>query len=209
MRYLKILLGGIFCIVMISCNLFSPKNISNDFRWKNKKFSQPYSVVFQYTPEVQTELPKKREPWFYNATDSIDTDKKYNIQSLLEKKLGKRNIFFNDSSTVTLRIEKLLFKEYAESIKVYNDEVEYIGDSTQDFFIFEISGSMIKNDSVFQQVTIKHHYNNEPRESYVFDGVIVMGGGNASASKMIENSISEFSYRVYEALNEKIETAGK
>ena len=91
MRYLKILLGGIFCIVMISCNLFSPKNISNDFRWKNKKFSQPYSVVFQYTPEVQTELPKKREPWFYNATDSIDTDKKYNIQSLLEKKLGKRN----------------------------------------------------------------------------------------------------------------------
>ena len=145
----------------------------------------------------------------YTAADSSDTDKKYHIKTLLQEKFGNRNIFFSDSSTVKLRIEKLLFREYSEPVTVYDEDAEYVGESTQDFFIFEISGSLLMKDSVAQQVIIEHHYNNEPRESYVLDGVIVMGGGNASASKMIENSINEFSYRVYEAINEKIETAGK
>lgn len=209
MRLIKLFLSCIIFLTMVSCNLLSPKNLSNDLRWKNKKFSQPYGIVLQYTPAVNTELPKNREPWFYTAADSSDTDKKYHIKTLLQEKFGNRNIFFSDSSTVKLRIEKLLFREYSEPVTVYDEDAEYVGESTQDFFIFEISGSLLMKDSVAQQVIIEHHYNNEPRESYVLDGVIVMGGGNASASKMIENSISEFSYRVYEAINEKIETAGK
>ncbi|WP_417358403.1 hypothetical protein [Flavobacterium sp.] len=209
MRYIKLLLSGMMLTTVISCNLFSPKNISNDFRWKNKKFDQPYGINLQYIPEVKTELPTSREPWFYNATDSTDTDKKYRVEELLEKKFRKRNIVYSQSAKVILRIDKLLFKEYAEPVQVYDGDMEYIADSTQDFFIFEISASLIKNDSLIQHINLQHHYNNEPRESYVFDGVIVMGGGNASASKMIENSISEFSYRVYQAISEQSENMGK
>lgn len=51
-------------MTLFSCNLLSPKNLSNDFSWKNIKFTQPFEVHLQYTPEMETDLPKNRKPGF-------------------------------------------------------------------------------------------------------------------------------------------------
>ncbi|MES2486278.1 MAG: hypothetical protein V4581_10085 [Bacteroidota bacterium] len=196
MRYFTSFLACISCFLMLSCSL---KNVSNDFRWKNQKFKESYSLGFEYTPQITIEIPKIDEPWFYDSADTVNADRKYRVEELLQKKFSKRNMVFNESSEVRLRIEKLLFKEYLESVTV-NDESGSIGESSKDYFIFEISGSLIRNDSVIASVSAEHKYNNEPQESDIFDGVIVMGGGNARADKMIENTINEFTYRVYQAI---------
>ena len=64
MRYVKLLFSGTVSMTLFSCNLLSPKNLSNDFSWKNIKFTQPFEVHLQYTPEMETDLPKKRKPGF-------------------------------------------------------------------------------------------------------------------------------------------------
>lgn len=188
--------------------MLSLKNVSNDFRWKNKKFKEPYALTLEYTPQIINEIPKIGEPWFYDKKDTIAADVNYRVKELLEKKMGKRNIVFNDSSAVTLKIEKLLFKEYAESVTV-NSEDGVVGESSKDYFIFEISGSLIKDGVVISQVSAEHKYNNEPQESDFIDGVIVMGGGGARADRMIENTINMFTYRVYAAITEPQPTVVK
>jgi len=205
-RYYSYSVLFVVCLVLTSC--FSAKNVSNDFMWKNKKFKETYPVRLEYSPEVTTDITHTHGPWFYNLNDTVDAAKNYKVRELLESKMGKRNMVFKDSSAITLRIDKLLFKEYDESVTV-NNESGSIGDSYKDYFIFEISGSLLKNDSVLAKVNVLHEYNNEPQESSLISGMIVIGGKNARADKMIENSMSLFSYRVYKAITEPEKAVAK
>ncbi|WP_159799181.1 hypothetical protein [Flavobacterium sp. MK4S-17] len=196
---IKLLIFAGIALMASSCNMLSFENLSNDFKWKNKKFKNQVEINFQYQPEVIAKLHK--DVWFYDAEDSIGAEKKYKVKELLEKKLRKRNIVFNTSSEIALRLDTILFEEYSENITVTDADNEVIGDADKDTFIFRISGRLIKNDSVLFKIRAAHEQINEPRESYTIPGVIVMGaGGAANADRMIENAINEFSYRVYEKL---------
>ncbi len=94
----------------------------------------------------------------------------------------------------------MVFQEYSESKSVYsNDGLEYLNESEQDFFKFKIVGS-IKSKRLEEEIAVKKEHNTDPRESYTISGIIVKDGINANAIKMIENTINEFSYRVYEKL---------
>jgi|GEM_PF-2651139 len=191
----------VLLVVLTSCgSLVNPNNISNSWRWKGKKFKQPVELAFHYQPQITVDLPIKDEPWFYNAKDSVGAAENYNVKQLLEKKLKKRNIQMNGNGITVLKIDRLLFKEYSESVSVTSIEGEYLGDSSKDFFVFEITGSLVRNDSVIKQFTTKYAHNNEPSESILLSGHIVMDGGGARADKMIENALNEFSYRVYQEL---------
>ncbi|MES2484387.1 MAG: hypothetical protein V4581_00340 [Bacteroidota bacterium] len=182
--------------------MLSTKNLSNDYRWKNKKFDSPVTINFLYEPQITIDIPKKDTPYFYNASDTINADKNYYVEELLIAKLDKRNIVLGNEGTIILKLEKLLFKEKSEDVSVIDNNGNYLDQSSKDKFTFEIYGSLVRNDSVIAQLVTIYQHSNEPRESYIIPGQIVMGGGAARADSMIENAINEFSFRVYEKLSE-------
>jgi hypothetical protein len=60
----------------------------------------------------------------------------------------------------------------------------------------EFSQKIISKNS-----SAEYLHNTYPRESHIISGTIAKDGVNAKASKMIENAINDFSYRVYQSLN--------
>ncbi len=183
--------------VLCACNLFSTRNIHNDFRWKNKKFDTPLAVELEYTLELLTDIANAA--FFFEGISEENIDKTFNVQSFLIEKFKKRNIFCNTASNdLKIRIDKLIFKGFSESVAVYsNHQAEYLGNDHKDFFIFEIRGSLFLNGVYYSEVSTNISHNTEPRESYVFSGHIAYGGINAEPKIMVENAINEFSFRTY------------
>lgn len=188
-------------LLFFSCNLLSFRNISNDFKWKNKKFGKPYELVLSYNPQLITKTLKKTEPLFVERADTIDADLKYSVKELLQKKLQKRNIICKDTGAVKLFIDKIKFEEYAEEIALNDNDGNFIGMDDKHFFIFEMEGRIIK-DTVERSVKLRYEHNAEPRESYIIPGMIVHDGIGASTQRMVENAVNIFSYTTYEKLNE-------
>ncbi len=187
-----------------SCNLLSVSNLSNDFLWKNKKFKIPIGLNIDYKPDIVIAIKNNEyQPIFYNINDTLNADNNYRVNEVLINKLKNRNIVSDGSSNVKLIIQKLLFEEYAESTTVYGHESGYLGESTIDNFVFEISGILVyKNDTI--SVNTKHIHKSEPSESILISGWIVWDGRGAKPKKMIENTINTFSYSVYQKLNDSI-----
>jgi len=186
-------------ILYSSCNLLSIRNISNDFKWKNKKFDKDVGMAILYQPEVTVILPKTKEPLFFTIEDSANIDTNYKIKEILLKKFAKRNLIPDENSPIKLTVEKLKFEEYSESISVDDNSGNFMGMDYKDFFIFEIDGILTK-DTIVRKVSIKFQHTTEPRESYVFSGVMVYDGIGASTTRMLENAINLFTYRTYEEL---------
>ena len=196
---LTFLIFSILTFLLISCNAVSIQNTSNDFKWKNKKFDNKFELKLDYKPTIINKIISK-EPIFFDLNDSLSLDINYRIKSTLVKKLKKRNIYLTEKDEIILSVDSLVFQEYSESKSVYsNDGLEYLNDSEQDFFKFKIVG-FIKSKRLAEEIVVKKEHNTDPRESYTISGIIVKDGINANAIKMIENTINEFSYRVYEKL---------
>lgn len=184
-------------LFVFSCNFISLKNISNDFKWKNKKFAEPFNIKFDYKPILNVQVDTINSLFFYKK-DLKKIDTQYNIKNKLIKKLQKRNIKLNLIAKLSLKIDSIFFQGYSETVSVYsNENSEYIGDSQKEFFLFKLSGRIMKKDSCISKIFIEKKHNTEPRESFLLPGVIVDGGIGAKSEKMIENVINEFSYRVY------------
>lgn len=197
----NVILLLMFFGTLYSCNLLSLSNLSNDFLWKNEKFKKTIDLNIDYNPNIVIAIKNNTyQPIFYNINDTLNADNNYRVREILINKLKKRNIISNDSSNVKLIIEKLLFEEYAESTTVYGHESGYLGESSIDNFVFEISGILVhKNDTI--PVNMKHVHKSEPSESILISGLIVWDGRGAKPKKMIENTINTFSYAVYKELN--------
>lgn len=189
----------ILLILCSSCHLLSIRNVSNDFKWKNKKFDKEVGVAFVYQPEVTVIHPKTKEPLFFTVDDSANIDTNYKIKEVLLKKFAKRNLIPDENSPIKLTVEKLKFEEYSESISVDDNSGNFMGMDYKDFFIFEIDGILTK-DTLVRNVSIRFQHTIEPRESYVFSGVMVYDGIGASTTRMLENAINLFTFRTYEEL---------
>lgn len=185
-----------FCV--LSCNLLSTENISNNFLFRKKRFEKQFDLRLDYTPVKTSEIENN---FFYKNVDVNYLDDKYEIKNILNSKFKKRNINFVESSDFSLKIDTLLFKEFQEEIPVYsNSNVEFISNENKKIFIFKIVGSLKLKDSVLK-INVKKEHVAWPRESYIIKGNIGHSGINAKAEKMIENTISIFSNLVYEKLN--------
>lgn len=189
----------ILLILCSSCHLLSIRNVSNDFKWKNKKFDQEVGMAFLYQPEVTVILPKTKDPLFFTVDDSANIDTNYKIKEILLKKFAKRNLIPDENSPIKLTVEKLKFEEYSESISVDDNSGSFMGMDYKDFFIFEIDGILTK-DTLVRNVSVRFQHTIEPRESYVFSGVMVYDGIGASTDRMLENAINLFTFRTYEEL---------
>ncbi|MBR9845304.1 MAG: hypothetical protein GYB35_03940 [Algicola sp.] len=190
-------------IFFYGCNAVSSENISNHFKWKKHKFDNQYEISLNYEPTIVNSIDTY-DPVFYSLEDSINPDINYEILKSLKEKLKFRNIIISNESNVKVVIDTLIFREYSEAFSVYTEynNNEYIGDSEKDYFEFKITGSILR-DSINVYVESEKKHNTFPRESYTISGVIVKDGIKAKASKMLENTINEFSYRIYKNLNEK------
>ena len=190
-----------------SCNFITFKNISNNYRWKNKKIDKPININFEYSPELYSQVDSTSYFFLYK-TNLKNIDKQYKIENLLIKKFKKRNIILNqnEKNNFTLKIDTLIFRGYSEQIDVYSNHLDndYLGMDNKSFFYFKISGNLMKNDSIISNISAEKKHNTSPRESYLFSGTIVSDGVGANSEKMIENVINEFSYRGYLELNENM-----
>lgn len=196
---------SIFTLLILcsSCHLLSIRNVSNDFKWKNKKFDKEVGMSILYQPEITVILPKTKDPLFFTIEDSANIDTNYKIKEILLKKFAKRNLILDENSPIKLTVEKLKFEEYSESISVDDNSGNFMGMDYKDFFIFEIDGILTK-DTLVRKLSIRFQHTIEPRESYVFSGVMVYDGIGASTTRMLENAINLFTFRTYEEL-EKME----
>lgn len=179
------------------------RNISNDFKWKNKKFDKEVGMVIIYKPEVTVVLPKTKDPLFFNVEDSTNIDTNYKIKELLLKKFAKRNLIPNDNSPIKLTVEKLKFEEYSKAISVSDNSGNFMGMDYTDYFIFEIKGILTK-DTLVRNVSVQFQHTIEPRESFIIPGHIVNDGIGASTERMLENAVNLFTFRTYEEI-EKLE----
>jgi hypothetical protein len=186
-------------ILLFSCNAISTKNWSNSYRWKNQKFDTIQYVNLEYKPVIIYDF-KSNEPIFFEETN-VRVDSVYKIEKILLKKLKKRNITSVDSEGLNISIDSLIFKEYQESTSVYtNLGLEYIQESEVDHFYFKIYGYINNCNGEKIEVEASINHNITPRESYTIPGWIVYDGINAKPSRMIENTINEFSFRAYQIL---------
>lgn len=195
MKKQRLLAAVLMSVLLSSCNFISLKNVSNDFKWKNKKFKEPVAMAMYYQPEVITKIPKERG-LFYKEADSVNIDSNYKIKELLLQKFSKRNIIFTDSSAVTLTIDKLVFEETSETFSVDDNDGNHMTSDYKNFFVFEIYGSL-KKDTVVTPLRIKYEHNTEPRESFLIRGMMVTDGLGASTEMMIQNAINMFTYQTY------------
>lgn len=193
----KILLVLAVVALFSSCNLLSVRNVSNDFKWRNKKFDSPIGMEFLYQPEIV--FNQSKNPLFYTVTDSSAIDSIYNIKKLLLKKFAKRNLIQHEKNTIKLTVEKLKFEEYSESISVNDNEGNFINMDYKIFFIFEIEGTIVKDTSV-RNVSVRFQHTVEPRESFLIPGHIVNDGIGASTERMLENAVNQFTYRAFEEI---------
>ena len=186
--------------MLLACNAISTKNISNDFKWKKKKFDSIVYINYQYKPYILNKIISE-ELVFFKPSDTFKIDSVYKIESILKEKLKKRNILIGKSNQFSLSVDTLIFKENAEAYSVYNEgnNNEFIGVSEKDYFVFKIIGS-VKKKTIKYWVSAENAHNTIPRESYTMSGIIVKDGINANPHKMIENALNEFTYRVYEKL---------
>lgn len=189
----------VLLILCCSCHLLSMRNVSNDFKWKNKKFDKEVRMSILYQPEVTVILPKTKDPLFFTVEDSANIDTNYKIKEVLLKKFAKRNLIPDENSPIKLTVEKLKFEEYSESISIDDNSGNFMGMDYKDFFIFEIDGILTK-DTLVRKVSVRFQHTIEPRESYVFSGVMVYDGIGASTTRMLENAINLFTFRTYEEL---------
>jgi hypothetical protein len=188
-----------------SCNsLFSLKNISNEYRWKNKKFENPIKINFDYSPEINTQIDTIS--YFFYKKDIKTIDKQFKVENFLVEKFKKRNILLeSQKNDISIKIDTLVFIGYYNNVDVEsNVDANIIGSSRKEHFYFKISGEITKKKSSFSRIFIEKEHNTEPRESYLFSGTIVDNGSGANAEQMIENAINEFSYRSYLKLKESI-----
>ena len=189
----------VLLILCCSCHLLSMRNVSNDFKWKNKKFDKEVRMSILYQPEVTVILPKTKDPLFFTVEDSANINTNYKIKEVLLKKFAKRNLIPDYNSPIKLTVEKLKFEEYSESISIDDNSGNFMGMDYKDFFIFEIDG-ILTRDTLVRKVSIRFQHTIEPRESYVFSGVMVYDGIGASTTRMLENAINLFTFRTYEEL---------
>jgi hypothetical protein len=203
MKNIKLLLLFFTIFFIVSCNLLSFKNISNDYRWKKKKFVNSVNLRFIYSPILFKQVGAVNSFFFYKA-DLKNLDKQYKVESMLIKKFKNRNILLSSEGIITLKIDTVLFRGYSEMVSVYSNDLdnEYLGTSEKQYFMFKLSGCLMKKDSCISKIEVEKKHNTEPRESFLFSGVIVDGGIGAQTNKMIENTINEFSYRAYLKLKE-------
>lgn len=141
---LYIIIKVIFVLTILqSYNAFSIENISNDFKWKTKKFESTRFSKLDYAPKIMNSISSS-DPVFFNLSDSVATAKKYAIKNLLKLKLMKRNIVYNSSEQTTLVIDSLTFKEYTASISVSSAydgcDLEHIESSEIDYLEFKTHG---------------------------------------------------------------------
>ena len=194
-------------ILLNSCNIISLKNFSNDYRWKNKKLKKNVNLKFDYSPKIIREINELS--YFFYKKDNENIDREFKIKEILIKKFKKRNILLseNGENEFNLKIDTLLFRNYKEVVSVYSNDSnnEYLGNSDKEYFIFKISGSILKKDSCISKVSVIKKHNTEPRESYLISGAIVDSGSSANSEKMIENTLNEFSYRSYLEIKKKRE----
>lgn len=195
----KILIVSIVTVLFYSCNLLSVRNVSNDFKWKNKKFDKEVGMALLYQPKVTVIIPQTKDPLFLTRADSTNIDTNYKIKELLVKKFAKRNILPDSNSMIKLTVEKLKFEEYSESISVQDNDGDFMGMDDKDFFIFEIEGTLTK-DTLTRSVSVRFQHTIEPRESFILPGMMVHDGIGASTNRMLENAINLFTYRTYEEL---------
>ncbi len=198
---IKRLTGFAFTLLLISaCNLVSTKNISNEFRWKKRKFKEPVSLTLIYEPVVIKKIEK--DALFFYKLDTATLQDHFKIQQKLQATFKKRNMHFAQGASLQLVIDTLLFRGYEEEVSVHTDDEfqEFLELSEKDYFIFKLSGHVKKDSLISKNIRVVNRHSTEPRESYTFHGVIVKDGIHADSDKMIRNAINEFSYRVYERL---------
>jgi hypothetical protein len=200
------LTGIAFMLILLgACNLISTKNISNEFRWKKRKFKEPVSLKLIYKPVVIKKIEK--DALFFYKLDTATLEDHFKIEKKIASTFGKRNMLFKDYAPIALVIDTVLFRGYEEEVAVHSDDeyFEFIQLSEKDHFIFKISGRLKKDTLVSNTIRTVNHHATEPRESFTFHGVIVKDGVYANSDKMIRNAINEFSYRIYEQLKEQPE----
>jgi hypothetical protein len=187
-------------ILLFSCNAISTKNWSNSYRWKNQKFDTIQYINLEYKPVIIYDV-KPNEPVFLEKTNAR-ADSLYEIRKILIKKFKKRNILFSNTEGLYISIDSLIFKEHNESTQAFSDlgSQEYIGPSEEDYFHFKIYGHIMNCMGENMEIEASIDHNTTPRESYTIPGWIVKDGINAKPSRMIENTINEFSFRAYEVI---------
>lgn len=191
----------VLSLFFISCNTFSSQNHSNNWRWRNKKFSDNVYIKLDFNPYIIKE--GLIDPMFYvNGADTLNLMSHYKIETILEEKLKQRNIIKDKKAKSSIQIDTLIFKEYFRDITVYflDGESE---DSEEDYFIFTIIGHIIDSTGHSKKISANISHHTSPRESYVFNCMIAKDGINAKDVKMIENTLNDFSYQVFKTLEEK------
>ncbi len=184
---------------IISCNAISLNNVSNDFKWKNKKFKNGEQIALSFSPKIIDSINNSSP--FFDKIDVNRIEQEFDIKKTLEVKLKKRNILLKEENLLKLSVDSLLFKSYSEEVSVYsNSETEYMGTSNKDYFVFKIYGKISYNNQKIKEVFAEKEHNTEPRESFIISSVIVHDGINARSDRMIENTINEFSYEAYKVI---------
>lgn len=201
---IKRLTGFAFMFLLFSaCNIVSTKNISNEFRWKKRKFKEPVSLTLVYKPVVIKKIEK--DALFFYKLDTATLQDHFKIKQKLQATFKKRNMLFVQKAALQLVIDTLLFRGYEEEVAVHTDDEfqEFLELSEKDYFVFKVTGHIKKDSLSSKSIRVVNRHATEPRESYTFHGVIVKDGIHANSDKMIRNAINEFSYRVYEKIKDQ------
>jgi hypothetical protein len=188
-------------VFLTSCNLLNPHNIKNDFKWKNKKLSNNTKVQFIFDPIVIKD---------FDATSSLkyyfqDSNKISGIGSIIKDKLSRRNFELTEQESKNyIAIDSLVFSDKAEVVSVLsNDASEILGDYEKNDINIKIMGSLHIHDTISAAVTAAYTFTDEPRESYLFKGLIAYTNTWVNLDKVMNNISNEFSYNCYLAIEKK------
>jgi hypothetical protein len=171
-------------------------NVKNDFKWKNKKLSQPLEIQLIFNPIVEKDYDSTSVLAYYFKKDDRIAD----IESSLNKKLSNRNFKLTATpSKTSLRIDSLQFADKVEMVSVSsNDGTEVLGDYEQNLITLKITGILNLKDSIRTRISTQYTFVDEPRESYVVKGSIAYSNSWVSIEKVMNNIINAYSYKCYQ-----------
>ncbi|MEM9680943.1 MAG: hypothetical protein AAF901_11530 [Bacteroidota bacterium] len=187
-------------ILLVSCNAVSTHNIKNDYRWRKKKLDQKTLIQLNFDPIIHKNIHENSyflKPYF---TDDYNFD---DIKSVFVEKLRKRNIIVANSSNHVINIKMIILKETV-TLETVNF-LEYDGSGDMESFekydvAMTISGDLVYEDQTHQ---LYHYYDfiSEPRESYLFDGLVAHTEPNVNLDRVLNNMVNTLSYDIYLILN--------
>lgn len=190
-----------------SCNLLHFHNVTNDFKWKNKKLAKSLEVNLLFHPMVIKDFDSSSTfKYFFE-----DSNKIAEIEKILKKKLAKRNfsiVHLNESNSII--VDSLIFSDSAEIVSVlHNDPSKGVfGDFEKNDIKIKVIGRMTIKDSIKSKITSEYQFTSEPREGFVFKETVAYTNAGVNLDKVMSNVLNEFSYRCYEKIENHEKSKG-